>query len=120
MDCLTTPLLQLHNVSFRYHTQTTWLLKNINFQLYAGEKVGLTGANGSGKSTLLQLLMGLQFPSAGEIKIGGKICHCEADFVKIRGHFIGLLFQDAEDQLFCPTVAEDIAFGPLNQGKSPA
>jgi cobalt/nickel transport system ATP-binding protein len=120
MDCLTTPLLQLHNVSFRYHTQTTWLLNNINFQLYAGEKVGLIGANGSGKSTLLQLLMGLQFPSAGEIKIAGQICRCEADFVKIRGHFIGLLFQDAEDQLFCPTVAEDIAFGPLNQGKSPA
>ena len=61
--------------------------------------------------------MGLLNPRAGEIEIFGKGMHEEADFREARER-IGLLFQDPNDQLFCPTVAEDVAFGPLNLGKT--
>jgi cobalt/nickel transport system ATP-binding protein len=111
------PLIQLDNISFAYHSKRP-LLTQISFSLGAGERVALMGANGSGKSTLLKMLVGLCHPTAGEITILGQRRRTEADFVKIRGGGVGFLFQDAEDQLFCPTVAEDVAFGPLNQGKS--
>jgi len=62
--------------------------------------------------------LGLLRPTAGTIEIFQQRCETEADFVKIRGR-VGLLFQDADDQLFCPTVAEDVAFGALNLGKTP-
>lgn len=116
---LSAPLIQLHHLSFRYPTQTHPLLDDVNFRLHTGEKVALLGPNGSGKSTLLQLLVGLLHPTAGDIEIFGQLRRHEKDFAPIRG-VVGLLFQDADDQLFCPTVAEDVAFGPLNQGKSRA
>jgi cobalt/nickel transport system ATP-binding protein len=62
--------------------------------------------------------MGLSFPESGTVEIFGKQRTSESDFADIRGR-IGFLFQDADDQLFCPTVLEDVAFGPLNMGKSP-
>jgi cobalt/nickel transport system ATP-binding protein len=116
---MTSLLIQLRSLSFSYAPHRPNILNKIDFSLYAGERVALIGANGSGKSTLLQLLVGLLRPTEGEIEIFGQIRREERDFVKIRGA-VGLLFQDADDQLFCPTVAEDIAFGPLNQGKSRA
>jgi cobalt/nickel transport system ATP-binding protein len=78
--------------------------------------VGLIAPNGSGKTTLLHLMLGLLKPSAGRIEIFGRPVRDEKDFADIR-HRIGLLFQDADDQLFSPTVLEDVAFGPLNLGK---
>jgi cobalt/nickel transport system ATP-binding protein len=75
------------------------------------------GPNGCGKTTLVHLIMGLLKPSAGRIEIFKKPVVTEKDFRKVRGK-IGLLFQDADDQLFSPTVLEDVAFGPLNLGKS--
>ncbi len=114
---MTQPLIQLNQISFAYHSKPP-LLHQIDLNIYAGERVALMGANGSGKSTLLQILVGLRRPTEGEIIILGQPRRTEADFVNIRGGGIGFLFQDAEDQLFCPTVAEDIAFGPLNQGQS--
>ncbi|MEZ5673364.1 MAG: ABC transporter ATP-binding protein [Thiotrichaceae bacterium] len=113
---MATPVIALHNLCFCYPQQPA-ILQQLDFKLYSGEKVALTGANGSGKSTLLHLLLGLQQPSAGEIIIFGQRHETEADFVKIRGR-VGLLLQDADDQLFCPTVVEDVAFGPLNLGKT--
>ncbi len=77
----------------------------------------MTGKNGSGKTTLLHLIVGLVRPGAGSIEIFGKERREEADFLEVRRR-IGLLFQDSDDQLFCPTVAEDVAFGPLNLGFS--
>lgn len=110
--------MSVKQLSFGYPHQPL-ILNQLNFQLVRGQKLALVGANGSGKSTLLQLLLGLLRPTAGIIEIFQQPCHSEADFVKIRGR-VGLLFQDADDQLFCPTVAEDVAFGPLNLGKTPS
>ena len=89
----------------------------MDFTVEAGDRIGLVGPNGSGKTTLCQIIMGLVKPQSGEVKIFGKERTSEADFAEIRGR-IGYLFQDSDDQLFCPTVLEDIAFGPLNLGKS--
>ena len=77
----------------------------------------MIGRNGSGKSTLLRVILGLQTPQHGTVRAFGTERSQEADFHEVRRR-IGLVFQDADDQLFCPTVAEDIAFGPLNLGKS--
>jgi cobalt/nickel transport system ATP-binding protein len=79
--------------------------------------VGLIGSNGSGKTTLFHLIMGLLFPTQGEIEVFGEKRVQEKDLREVSAK-IGLLFQDSDDQLFCPTVAEDVAFGPLNLGKS--
>lgn len=91
------------------------LLEGINLTLRPGERIGLCGANGSGKSSLLHLLLGLERADSGTIELFEQPCVEEADFRPFRGS-IGLMFQDPEDQLFCPTVEEDVAFGPLNQG----
>ena len=73
------------------------------------------GPNGAGKTTLLQLIVGLLKPQAGEVIIFGQPRQNENDFYEVRRR-IGFLFQDPDDQLFCPTVEEEIAFGPLNLG----
>jgi len=111
------PLLRLQNLMYAYHAQRP-LLEQINLSLHPGERLAIVGANGSGKTTLLHLIVGLLKPSSGTVEAFGKIRRTEADFWEVRTK-AGLLFQDADDQLFCPTVAEDVAFGPLNLGKSP-
>ena len=93
------------------------VLCGVNFDLCAGERVALTGANGAGKTTLLHLMEGLLTPDKGTIWAFGKIREREQDFREVRTR-AGLLFQDSDDQLFCPTVLEDVSFGPLNLGKS--
>ncbi len=108
------PLIQFNEVGFAYDPQRP-VLADCDFQLQAGQRVGLIGANGSGKTTLLALTVGLLKPTAGRIKAFGRVRSCEADFYEVRCR-AGLLFQDTDDQLFCPTVAEDVAFGPLNLG----
>ena len=110
------PLISLSDVSFRY-AQNRPVLSGCNFRLLHGERVGLLGANGSGKTTLLALIVGLLRPADGRIEAFGKARSVEADFYEVRCR-AGMLFQDADDQLFSPTVAEDVAFGPLNLGKS--
>lgn len=108
------PLFQLRNVHYGHSVEQP-VLAGIDFHLGARERVGLAGANGSGKTTLLHLLVGLYKPYAGEIYAFGRRRQAEADYREVRAR-AGLLFQDPDDQLFCPTVAEDIAFGPLNLG----
>lgn len=95
------------------------VLKGVSFSLYPGERLCLTGPNGAGKSTLLHLMVGLLRPSQGRIMAFGQQRQVEKDFHEVRRR-AGFVFQDPDDQLFCPTVAEDIAFGPLNLGKSRA
>ena len=112
------PLIRLEGIHFQYEGQPP-LFQGLAFQLSAGEKVGIIGANGSGKTTFLLMLMGLVQPQRGTIEIFGRVRTRPADFEDLPGK-IGLLFQDSDDQLFCPTVAEDVAFGPFNQGKSVA
>lgn len=113
-----TPVIELENVSFSYPGEKT-VLDGVDIQLCAGDKVGLIGANGSGKSSLLYLLMGLQKPTDGVIRLFGTPVRTESEFQQSRRR-IGLLFQNADDQLFSPTVIEDVAFGPLNLGMPPA
>jgi cobalt/nickel transport system ATP-binding protein len=116
---MTTPLIEIHNLSFNYPGAGQPVFQDLNFQLLPGKHLGLVGPNGSGKTTLLHLIMGLLRPQAGRIEIFGREVKKEKDFIDIRQK-VGLLFQNADDQLFCPTVLEDVAFGPLNQGKKPA
>ena len=109
-------LIKLEDIHFSY-TGGQAVLEGIDFQLCEGERIGLIGPNGGGKTTLFQIIMGLLKPTAGKIEILGERMEDEKDFRAVRQR-IGLLFQDPDDQLFSPTVLEDVAFGPLNQGKS--
>ena len=108
-------LVRLDDVSFSYGPGRP-VLARCSLCLQPGQRVGLIGPNGSGKTTLLAVIMGLLRPDAGRVEAFGRLRGREADFHEVRRR-IGLLFQDADDQLFCPTVAEDVAFGPLNLGK---
>ncbi|MDP2326374.1 MAG: ABC transporter ATP-binding protein, partial [Gammaproteobacteria bacterium] len=110
------PLIQLSGIQFGYLPETL-VLDGLDFALECGQRVGLTGANGTGKSTLLHLITGLLRPSAGTIHAFGKRRTFEQDFREVRRQ-AGYLLQDSEDQLFCPTVLEDVMFGPLNFGNS--
>lgn len=109
-------ILELKDISFQY-SDGRQVLQNINLDFDNGERMGLTGPNGSGKTTLFHLIMGLLQPDSGIINAFGKTCTKESDFMRVRRK-IGLMFQNADDQLFCPTVEEDVAFGPLNLGKT--
>ncbi|MGD8992278.1 MAG: ABC transporter ATP-binding protein [Desulfobacterales bacterium] len=109
-------LINLEGISFKYHAGPL-VLDALDFKLERGNRVGLIAPNGSGKTTLLHIIMGLLKPLSGKLEIFGKPVREENDFAAIRRR-IGLLFQDADDQLFSPTVLEDVAFGPLNLGKS--
>jgi cobalt/nickel transport system ATP-binding protein len=109
-------LFELTGICFGYPRHHR-VLEGIDFRVDAGERVALTGANGSGKSTLLHIMVGLLKPDAGTVKAFGAERRKESDFREVRRR-AGLVFQDPDDQLFCPTVAEDVAFGPLNLGKT--
>ncbi|WP_373100488.1 MULTISPECIES: energy-coupling factor ABC transporter ATP-binding protein [Pasteurellaceae] len=91
------------------------IIDNLSFVLPAGQRLFLQGDIGSGKSTLLHSLLGFVPHRQGEICWFGRTCRQEADFVPLRGE-VGICFQHAGDQLFGPTVLDDVAFGPLNQG----
>ncbi len=93
------------------------VLDDLDFHLHAGDRIGLVAPNGSGKTTLFHIVMGLLKPLSGTVEAFGEARKVETDFVEVRRR-MGLLFQDADDQLFSPTVLEDVAFGPLNLGKS--
>jgi cobalt/nickel transport system ATP-binding protein len=101
------------NLVYAY-TNSEPVLKEISFTLNAGEKVALMGATGSGKSTLLENLIGLKKPGSGKIWINGLLLEPK-NLPEIRRQ-VGFAFQDANDQLFMPTILEDIMFGPLNYG----
>jgi cobalt/nickel transport system ATP-binding protein len=108
-------IIALKGIDFAYPAQEP-VLRALDFTLRRGERIGLVAPNGSGKTTLFHLIMGLYSPRRGEIELFGKPVKEEKDFVAVRRR-IGMLFQDADDQLFSPTVLEDVAFGPLNMGR---
>jgi cobalt/nickel transport system ATP-binding protein len=110
------PIIKLDGITFSY-PGTLPVLKDLEFALFEKDRIGMIAPNGSGKTTLFHIIMGLLKPTAGRIEIFGQRVAEEEDFVAVRRR-IGLLFQDADDQLFSPTVLEDVAFGPLNLGKS--
>jgi cobalt/nickel transport system ATP-binding protein len=109
-------IIHLKEVSFVYPGRRP-VLDKLNLSFCRGDRLGVMGANGSGKTTLLHMIVGLLKLSSGSIEIMGQSVKEEKDFVQVRKS-IGLLFQDADDQLFSPTVLEDVAFGPLNLGKT--
>jgi len=111
-----TPIINLKHIQFSYPGGKV-VLDHLDFRLYAGDRLGLIAPNGSGKTTFFHLIMGLNKPTSGKIELFGKPVSTAKDFEEVRRR-IGLLFQDPDDQLFSPTVIEDVAFGPLNLGKS--
>jgi cobalt/nickel transport system ATP-binding protein len=111
-------LIWLDTLHFAYPGQTP-VLCGASMRLGPAERLSITGANGAGKSTLLRMILGLQRPQTGTVTVFDQPRRAEAEFHDVRRR-IGLVFQDPDDQLFCPTVAEDVAFGPLNLGKSRA
>ncbi len=110
-------IIKLEQVVFSYPGSNITTLNHLDLEINRGDRLGMMAPNGSGKTTLLHTIMGLCKPNSGIIKIFGKQLKNEKDFAPIRTK-IGLLFQDSDDQLFCPTVLEDVAFGPLNLGFS--
>lgn len=107
--------ISIRHLSYTY-PDGTQALRDVNLQIEATERVALVGANGSGKSTLLLHLNGLLLPQDGTVMIGK--WPMEPEFLKSIRNFVGLVFQNPDDQLFMPTVWEDVAFGPMNQGIS--
>lgn len=95
------------------------VLDSLSLTVEQGERVALTGPNGAGKTTLLRTLVGLEKPQTGTVYAFGAVRKTEREFREVRAK-AGYLFQDPDDQLFCPTVIDDVAFGPLNLGCTPA
>lgn len=107
--------VQIENLSFSYSEEKE-VLKNLSLEIQAGEKMGLIGPMGSGKSTLLLHLNGL-LTGNGTVKIGDT--GVDKDTLPEIRRKVGMVFQNPDDQLFNPTVEEEIAFGPLNFGYGP-
>ncbi len=103
----------LRHVHFRYPDGFE-ALRGVDLRIEAGEKVALVGPNGAGKSTLMLQLNGTLRPSSGEVHVAGVGVE-KATLRRIRAE-VGLVFQDPDDQLFSPTVFDDVAFGPLHMG----
>lgn len=112
------PCFEVSGIRFAYPGRPE-VLRGAGFALAPGERLAITGPNGAGKSTLLQILVGLNRPAAGTVVAFGQERRAEKDFLEVRRR-AGYVFQDPDDQLFCPTVAEDVAFGPINLGKPKA
>ena len=107
--------LETKNLSYTYHDGTE-ALKNVNIKIKKGEKIAIMGPNGAGKSTLFSHFNGLSEPTSGHVEIEGeKIVFERDELLKVRQK-VGIVFQDPNDQLFAPTVKEDVAFGPMNLG----
>jgi cobalt/nickel transport system ATP-binding protein len=109
------PIIIVQDLLFSYPQQEP-ILQHINFTIKSGERVALMGATGAGKSTLLENLMGLKLPSSGQILIKGITLESK-NLSGIRRQ-VGFAFQNPDDQLFMPTILEDVMFGARNYGMS--
>jgi len=107
------PAIEVVGLVYAY-AEGTPALDGVSLRIAPGESVAVVGANGAGKSTLLELLTGLLEPVAGAIRING-LSLGPGSRAEIR-RSLGMVFQEADDQLFMPTAAEDVAFGPQNLG----
>ena len=106
-------MIEFQNVSFAYGQ--TPVVENLSFSIGKGETVGLIGANGAGKSTIMKLMLGL-LSGSGSIRVDGLTVNKE-NLSEIRRK-IGFVLQDSDNQMFMPTVYEDMIFGPRNYGLS--
>jgi len=107
--------ISVKKVSFKYPGGTQ-SLSNIDLQVRRGEFIGILGANGSGKTTLLKVMDGLLKDCKGSVRLDGREIRELAPKEIYRK--VGLIFQNSDEQLFAPTVSEDVAFGPINMGFS--
>lgn len=106
---------QLENVSHRYEDGTL-ALNDVSTYFVKGERTALLGTNGSGKTTLLLHLNGILEPTSGKVYFEDASLDYKADSLRSLRKRVGYVFQDPNDQLFAPTVKQDVAFGPLNLG----
>lgn len=106
-------MIEFRNVSFAYGK--TPVVEDLSFTIKKGETVGLIGANGAGKSTIMKLMLGL-LSGSGEILVDGLAVN-KGNLAQIRRK-IGFVLQDSDNQMFMPTVYEDMIFGPRNYGLS--
>jgi cobalt/nickel transport system ATP-binding protein len=104
-------IVSVKDIKFNYPAGVN-ALKGVSLEVSQGERLALLGPNGSGKSTLILLIAGLLMPSKGEITVFGEKTTSK-DFQKLRSR-IGIVFQDPDDQLFTPSVIEDVEYGPKN------
>ncbi|MDI6644457.1 MAG: ATP-binding cassette domain-containing protein [Methanobacteriaceae archaeon] len=108
-------IINADNISYSY-PDGTQALKNVNFSVETGEIVALLGPNGAGKSTLFLHFNGILRPESGKIKVNSQpIVYDKKGLMEVRKK-VGIVFQNPDDQLFAPTVGEDVAFGPMNMG----
>ena len=105
--------IKIEDLSFSYHPGTR-VLKSVSLEIDPGERFGIIGPSGSGKSTLLLHLNGVLAGETGKVTIGN-LAVIDKNLPEVR-KLVGLVFQNPDDQLFNPTVEEDVAFGPLNFG----
>lgn len=103
-------LLEVQDLSFSYEERQ--VLRKITFQVHAGERIAVLGANGAGKSTLFLNLNGVRIPQSGEIRYRGE--KIEKKNRRLLQKKIGIVFQDADNQMVASTVRAEIAFGPMN------
>jgi len=108
-----TSAIEFNHVSFSYSPEKD-IIRDVSLVIKQGETVGLVGANGAGKSTLLKLIVGLMLPTAGSINVNG-ILLTPKQLKHIRQH-VGYAFQEPDNQLFMPTVGEDVGFQARQQG----
>ena len=109
-------IVEVKNICYSYPDGTE-VLHDVSFRITHGESVAIVGPNGAGKSTLLLHCNGYLSPRSGEVRIGDYPVN--KDTINAVHRSVGMVFQDPDDQLFMPTVFDDVAFGPLNLGLSP-
>ena len=110
-------MIELRDISYTFPQASSPVLHSLSFAIQ-DKRIGIIGPNGCGKTTLLHLMVGLIKPDQGELLFNGKPVSTKEDLRALRKE-VGFLFQSSDDQLFSPTVIEDVAFGPLNLGSSP-
>lgn len=110
-------VIETREIIYEYPDGTK-ALENVNFKAEDGKIVALLGPNGAGKSTLFLHFNGILKPTSGEVVVNGHpVSYNKKDLMKLRQN-VGIVFQNPDDQLFAPTVMEDVAFGPMNMGLS--
>ena len=116
---MTAPLLSIHGLEYAYPGGIV-ALRGLNLNIERGQKLAILGPNGSGKTTLLLHLNGTCKPTRGEIQLDGQPAGYDHRALNQWRRRVGLVLQEPDDQLFAATVGQDVSFGPLNLGLSPA